>query len=175
MVDSHVAETVVETMLNYMMDVLEKPHPAFGNLPICPFAQRFRLRNSIQFQVHPFQFEDLNSSSNLLEVIQTFKQQQQYEVLFVIHPEPKAMDLDALDRFINALCQQLQPLELIAYGGHPEDDFNISNVYTRREPFINFTVQTPDKLKWGSDILQKTAYYQHWTAENLKLVGFPRS
>jgi hypothetical protein len=165
---------VVDEMIQYMTTVLEQPHPAFGGLPVCPFAQKYRLQNLIQFHVHPFSSDDLSESSTLMEVIKTFKARSQYEVLFVIHPDRHALSVEQLQSLILALNESLQGLELVAYGGHPDDSFNINGVYTRREPYINFTVQTPDKLKGASQLLEKTPYYKNWSLENLRAVGFPR-
>ena len=165
---------VIDEMVKYMTTVLEKPSPAFGGLPVCPFAQKYRLQNLIQFHVHPFGSSDLSETSALMEVIRTFKARSQYEVLFVIHPDRQALDMEQLQSLIIAFNQLLEGLGLVAYGGHPDDSFNIDGVYTRREPYINFTVQTPDKLKWASQLLEKTPYYDHWSPENLQAVGLPR-
>ena len=165
---------VIGKMVKYMTTVLEQPNPAFGGLPVCPFAQKYRLQNLIQFHVHPFAPSDLSETSALMDVIKTFKTRSQYEVLFVIHPDRQALNIEQLQSLIASFNQSLQSLGLVAYGGHPDDSFNINGVYTRREPYINFTVQTPDKLKWASQLLEKTPYYYNWSPENLKAVGIPR-
>ena len=165
---------VIGEMVKYMTTVLEQPNPAFGGLPVCPFAQKYRLQNLIQFHVHPFAASDLSETSALMEVIKTFKARAQYEVLFVIHPDRQALNIEQLQSLIASFNQSLQSLGLVAYGGHPDDSFNINGIYTRREPYINFTVQTPDKLKWASQLLEKTPYYHSWSPENLKAVGIPR-
>jgi hypothetical protein len=168
------AAIVINEMIKYMTTVLEQPNPAFEGLPVCPFAQKYRLQNLIQFHVHPFSFDDLSNNSALIDVIKTFKARSQYEVLFVIHPDRQALRIEQLQSLMLGLNEYLKELELVAYGGHPDDSFNINGVYTRREPYINFTVQTPDKLKWASQLLEKTSYYKNWSPENLKAVGIPR-
>jgi hypothetical protein len=168
------ADTAIAEMKDYMMNVLEKSHPTFGNLPICPFAKKFRVENKIEFQVYPFAEADLDRESDLLKLIDAFHQNPQFEVLLVIHPQVSAMTPITLEHWTQQLCQIIQPLNLIAYGGHPKDSFNIDGLYTRREPYMNFTVQTKGKLKWASDLLQHTGYYQNWSPENLNAVGMPR-
>lgn len=168
------SESVIETMIQYMISVLEQRHPTFGNLAICPFAHRARVQNLIQFHVDAFGLEDLHGDSALMKMIHSFKTQTQFELLFVIHPEQTAMSVEELDQFTDRLCHKIHPLNLVAYGGHPNNSFNIDGVFTRQEPFINFTVQSPGKLKSASDSLQKTLYYQSWTPENIKAVELPR-
>lgn len=48
---------------------------------------------------------------------------------------------------------------LIAFGGHPDQDFQIQGIYTRQEPYLNFTVQFQQPLKDASDLLLRTTSY----------------
>jgi len=171
-------EHVIAAMTQYLRDVLEQPHPVFGGMPICPFAQRARLDHKIDFQVYRFGSEDLAPTSPLMQKIQHFAQQSltqapTHDVLFVIHPERQAMSCLALKAFVESLNQDLQPLQLTAFGGHPEDDFNVQGVLTRQEPYINLTVQAIAKLKAASAILANTHYYDQWSPEALKAIGYP--
>jgi len=172
-------EHVIAAMTQYLQDVLEQPHPVFGGMPICPFAKHARLENKIDFQVYRFQSKDLEPASPLIQKIQHFAQQQcaqtpAHDVLFVIHPDQQAMSCLALKEFVEHLNRPLQTLQLTAFGGHPEDDFNIQGVLTRREPYINLTIQAIAKLKRASASLATTHYYDHWTPEALQAVGYPR-
>ncbi len=166
---------VIDRMIEYMQNHLEKPHPVFGGLPICPFARAARLQNKICFQVYPFSLNtDLNVDAPFLRTIRAFGQTNQYEALMVLHPDQQAMTLDELQQFVDTLNEAIAPDGLLAFGGHPNEPFNIQGVYTRHEPFINFTVQTSQTIKEASDFLLKTRYYENWSAESMKQVGFPR-
>jgi hypothetical protein len=169
---------IIEQMVEYMQTVLEKPHPAFGGLPICPFARRARLEKTILFRVHRFYPDaDLFAGSalaQLFEDFQDFSDREHYEAMLIIHPDRKAMTLAELHEFVDQVNEAIAPQNLLAFGGHPEESFNIQGVYTRREPYINFTIQTCAKIKTASDLLKKTAYYHNWSPEQLMQVGFPR-
>jgi hypothetical protein len=65
----------------------------------------------------------------------------------------------------------IYPLDLIAFSGHPFDDFNIDGVYTRRDPYINFTVQNIHKINLYAEKLKSTGYYTRWSLENLKHIN----
>jgi hypothetical protein len=166
------SEIVIEEMTQYLRTVLEKPHPVFGGLPICPFAQQARIHNKIKFFVHRFESKDLLDSSDLLTAIRQFDPTQ-HDVLFVIHPDKKAMSSSDLDQFVATLNQQLSSLHLTAFGGHPDDRFEIQGVQTRHDPYLNITVQSNVKLKRASELLTKTKYYENWTQDNLKAIGYP--
>lgn len=163
---------VIHRMVEYMKGFLEKSHQVFGGLPICPFARKARLDNRILYKVH--RFASVPDASEI-ELIQEFCQEQRYEVLLVMHPEQQALTQLQMQKFIEKLNEQIAAAGLIAFSGHPEQEFNIQGISTRQEPYLNFTVQFQQRLKDASDLLLKTtSYYQNWTAENLRDVGIPR-
>jgi hypothetical protein len=163
---------MIETMIRYLETVLEQPHPVFGGLPICPFSKKARLQNKIFYQVLTLRLEQLHVDSQLRRAIASFHASRQHDVLLVISPDEQALSVAQMQPFIEQLNQILAPLELTAFGGHPQDTFNVQGVYTRQEPFINLTVQSLAVLQAASKPLARTAYYQHWSAENLQQIGF---
>lgn len=165
---------VIDSMVAYLADVIEKPHPAFGGMPICPFSRQARLANQILYCIYPFSCADLTTKTPLLQIIDDFQQSPQYEILLVIHPDYSGLSLDATHQFMQQLNQAIAAQNLIAFDGHPQDDFNIQGVYTRKAPFIHLTVQHLSKVKAASDQLHHTPYYKSWTAEQLSYVGLPR-
>ncbi|WP_413167163.1 hypothetical protein ACL6C3_10745 [Capilliphycus salinus ALCB114379] len=169
------SDKIIEQTIEYMMDFLEQPHPVFGGLPVCPYTRKARLSNKILYKVDDFYMNSsLNFDSNFIQTIQEFSQSQKYEVLLVLHPEPQAMTPEQTQEFVKGLNSIISAWGLIAFGGHPDESFNIQGVYTRRLPYINLTVQAEDLLTKASDTLLQTKYYHNWTPENLKDVGFPR-
>lgn len=163
-------------MVEYMKEVLEKPHQVFQGLPICPFARKARLENRILYKVHNFLIHpELTSDSPVMSMIDEFCQDPRYEVLLVLHPEQLALTQAQMQQFIDKLNETIAVRGLVAFGGHPDQEFNIQGIHTRQEPYLNFTIQFQQRLKDASDLLLKTTdYYQNWTAENLRYVGIPR-
>jgi len=163
---------VIHRMVEYMNEFLEKPHQVFRGLPICPFARKARLENRILYKVHRFAMAPDVAE---MEMIREFCQEQHYEVLLVMHPEKQALTQLQMQEFLEKLNAKIAAIGLIAFGGHPDQDFQIQGIYTRHEPYLNFTVQFQQRLKDASDLLLRTtSYYQNWTAENLRCVGIPR-
>lgn len=163
---------VIERMVQYLETVLEQPHPAFGGLPICPFSKKARLQNKIFYQVLVLTMEQLVAGSQLRQAIASFQESRQHDVLLFVNPNEQTLSVDQMQVFVEQLNQSLAPSGLTAFGGHPQDPFNVQGVYTRREPFMNLTVQSLDVLQAASQQLARTAYYHNWSAENLQQVGF---
>ena len=162
---------VIATMVQYLETVLEQPHPVFGGLPICPFSKKARLQNKIFYKVLALTMTQLQAGSELRQTIVSFQESHQHDVLLFISPD-ETLNVKQVQAFVEQLNTTLEPLGLTAFGGHPQDDFNVQGVYTRQEPYINLTVQSLTVLQAASAQLTKTSYYQHWSAENLQQVGF---
>jgi hypothetical protein len=171
--DKHQAESkkIINTMKEYIQGYIEKPNAMFGNMPVCPFVKKARQDKKISYTVYAFQpSEHLSQDSALLDLVKTFKDQS-YEVLMVIHPDQQALSLEEMKNLMQALNELIHPLGLVAVSGHPLDDFNIRGVFTRRDPFINFIVQSREVLESSSEMLKSTAYYDNWTLESLNSIN----
>lgn len=169
----HSEALIIQEMVTYLKQVIEKAHPAFGEMPICPFSRKARLANKIRYQVHEFSIADLEPDSHLLRLLQAYSQDIESEVLLVIHPIVEALSLEETHNFVEQLNLAIAPHNLIAFDGHPQDDFNIHGVYTRKAPYIHITVQNRDQVKQASDALMQTAYYHQWSRQHLAYVGLP--
>lgn len=169
-------EEIILTMIDHIQKFIEKPNPVFDNMPICPFVKKFRQENQILYKVYNFTYsKELGLDSKVLDLISEFQRDKHHEVMIVIHPNQNGISLDNMKQFIKDLNEIVSGFGLISFSGHPLDDFNIDGVYTRRDPFINFTVQEIEKVNLYSDILKSTGYYQKWTLENLEYINDKRS
>jgi hypothetical protein len=117
---------IITTFQTHITTYIEKPNPVFGQMPICPFAQKARRDQKILYLVQAFQHaQDLRADSDLLDVIRKFSANHSYDILIVIHPDPQATSLEGMKRFMQDLNQLIHPLGLISLSGHPLDDFNV--------------------------------------------------
>jgi len=165
-------DEIVGHMIQYLESVLEKPHPIFGGLPICPFAKGARLQNKICYKVLRLRSVELADNAELINAIGEFYIRNDHEVMLVISPDITALSVEQIVQLVINLNEKLAPLRLVVFGGHPDDDFNIQGVRTRQEPYINLTVQPIELLKAASRVLAETNYYQNWSVENLQHIGF---
>jgi hypothetical protein len=61
------------------------------------------------------------------------------------------------------------------FEAHPDSQFCVGGVYTRRGPYPSFQVLSRALLKTSSDSLLGSQYYDQFTPEMLKMVGMPRN
>ncbi|MBE9013113.1 hypothetical protein IQ250_23210 [Pseudanabaenaceae cyanobacterium LEGE 13415] len=162
-------DQVCKIMLEYIETSLETPHSLFAELPICPFVRVARLKHKLDLWVHPFD-PSTEIDVSVQQKIEEFCLAQK-DVLLVIHPNPIAMNFAALNRFVERLNDSIDALGLVAFGGHPDDPFEVNGVQTRHDPFINFTIQRQQKLTTARKSLLQTHYYQAWNGDALEAVG----
>jgi hypothetical protein len=173
-------QDVRDTVLKWSEDVIEQPHEMFGGLPICPFARAARLKETIRFEIRSFAMDDpLDAGSSLFALVSEFTEQTKssdLETLFVIHPDraQRLQDLEALVQRLNACMADGALQGFLAFEAHPDSNFRVGNVYTRRSPFPSFQVLSRELLKKGSDSLLGSPYYAQFTPEMLRAVGMPR-
>jgi len=68
---------------------------------------------------------------------------------------------------------ELSPLR--AFEAHPESNFRVGNIHTRRSPYPSFQVLSRALLKKASDLLLGSTYYSQFSPEMLRAVGMPRA
>lgn len=159
-------DEIVEAMFRHVREFIEKPHPAFGNLPICPFAKAGRLSGKIDTHVIDFRSDEVEP------YLRAFAAQGRYEVVQFIH---RGVDysLAELRRLLVGLSSILVELELVAFSGHPAEDMTVAGVVTSADPFPSIQVIPLQLLKKRAATLPKR-YYQNWSAEELAR-GLPNS
>jgi hypothetical protein len=165
-------DDVIAEMMHYLRDFVEVPHPVFSDLPVCPFARKARLDNKILFRVQSLVESCLVSPSDFMALMAAFSRDRTHDILLVIHPEKNTLSVDGMEQFVAALNRHLAPLQLVGFGGHPQDSFQIQGVHTRRSPYPHLSIQSTPYLEKVTPPLRKTAYYRHWTPEDLAAVGF---
>ncbi len=173
-------EAAIAAVVKWSETFIEHPHEIFGGLPICPFARAARLKETIRFEVRPFAVDDpLDAGGELLSLVTEFAGQTArdgLETLFVIHPD-RAQPLRELVAFVERLNARMVsgPLrDFQVFEAHPDSQFRVGNVYTRRSPLPSFQVLSRELLKKGSDSLLGSQYYARFTPEMLRAVGMPR-
>lgn len=179
-VDPAQATEIIAAVIEWSQTVIERPHPIVGGLPICPFARAARLRDAIGFHVMPFALDDpLASEGTVMTLIDGFVADATAETLFVIHPDPHAVDARALEAFVTRLGRRLRETpslsDLLVFEAHPRSPFCVGGVFTRRSPYPSFQVLSHTQLKKTSDTLLHSGYYDRFTPEMLRAVGMPRA
>jgi hypothetical protein len=171
-------DDIIAQMLRWSHDFIEQPHRVFGGLPICPFAKAALLSQSIRFEVLCFSASDpFEPDGRVMTLIGEFLTDGKLEALFVIHPEPERIGARALEARVDRLNARLAACDPIrclqVFEAHPESEFCIGGVHTRRSPYPSFQVLRRSLLKDASNLLLGSSYYDHFTPEMLRAVGMP--
>jgi hypothetical protein len=170
---------IVGAMLQWSEDFIEKPNWVFGDLPVCPFAKAARLKQTIRFEVTPFDLDDpLEHGGAIMNLALSLLRDRTVETLFVIHPDPNQVEARELEAFVARLNERLAASDvtsdLEAFEAHPDSKFSVGGVYTRRAPYPSFQILRRSLLKSASDSLLGSAYYDQFTPDMLRAVGMPR-
>lgn len=152
----------IEEVLKHLESFVEKPHPSFGGLPVCPFAYKARVEERIKFVVQEL-------DERVLDHARWFMAQKEFELMMVIHPTRDGISLQRLDELAELVNDHLP--ECGAFTAHPNHELCIGGVYTRREPYPSIQFIEKAHARKASAILKKTKYYELWTEGNLKYVG----
>lgn len=163
----HDADLIIKEVTDYIVNYIEKPSPAFGGFPVCPFAKKHRLAGEINFVVLDFSLSE-SIDPRITKLVEGFLAQTHYKSLFVIHPD-KNLDQVALTEFCDKLQSVVKPSGLMLFRGHPQDPFKIGDEYTRREPYPGFQL-LHEALILETRAKLKPAYFKNWSAEAIKEV-----
>jgi len=170
---------VLDAMVRWSDTVIERPHPVVGNLPICPFAKAAGLKRTIRFEVLAFDAADpFEPSGTVMRLVHEFRRATDLETLFVVQPDRLGIGARPLEAFVARLNARLasdaDTADLQVFEAHPDSDFCIGGVYTRRSPYPSFQALSRRLLKTASDSLLGSGYYDHFTPAMLRAVGMPR-
>lgn len=138
--------------MEHLKNFVEKPHEVFSNLPVCPFAKKARTYGKIECFVH-----SLLLIQPIYERLEIFAAQDFYETLWLIHPD-LTIDSEQTDIIADELSKKYGP-QLQFFSGHPESNFQMHGVYTRREPYPNIIAQKTSLLDRKEFLLKATKYY----------------
>jgi len=149
-------DIIIAKTIQHIIDFVEKPHPVFGGMPVCPFAKKARLGNKIRFEVLAFE-----TVEDLIPLVSSFTRE--HELMQVLHPGK--IECCKLYDLAGELNESITKNGLQVFCGHPEDTFNIAGVYTRREPYPTLQVIWQDVAKAAEDKLSER-YYKNWQPWN---------
>jgi hypothetical protein len=148
---------VIGAMLQWSEDFIEKPNWVFEDLPVCPFAKAARPKKTIQFELMPFDLDDpLEHGGAILSLALSLLRDPALETLFVIHPHPNQVEAHELEAFVARLNERLAASDvtgdLEAFEAHPDSEFSVGGVYTRRAPYPSFQILRRSLLRFAAGL-----------------------
>lgn len=144
---------VVESITNWVDNVLSKKYPEFNNLPACPFARRAIEDKKVKIKFPPV------CVSEDLELLK--------EIEVVIYVFDKYF-IDGLK--LSELAEQINKNYpcIVALEDHPDDIEQIGNVVLNQREYALLLIQRRDKLQEARKNLKKMGYYNNWSKDYYK-------
>ena len=123
-----------------------------------PFAKAARLKKTLRFEVMPFDLDDpLEHGGAVVSLALSLLRDPTLETLFVSHPHPDQLQARELEAFVARLNNRLAASDvtgdLEAFEAHPDSEFSVGGVYTRRAPYPSFQILRRSLLKSASESL----------------------
>jgi hypothetical protein len=147
--------TVESSLLKWMEEFVEKPHPSLGGWPPCPFARQARLSKNIDIRQGS---EPFNDCVSLLEYNWSKE-----VVIFWYDDIDKELFIDLVNRANSVLLEK----DIIALEDHPESEEIIADVKMNFDLCPIIVLQKNSKLNIAADQLKEKGYYHTWSQSDL--------
>lgn len=150
-------EFVQSTLLKWMEEFVETPHPSLGGWPPCPYARKARLTN--QIDIRP-------GIDPLTDCLQSEHDAWDKEVIIYWYDHTK-FPPEAFVADVEQANQTLSRKDIVALEDHPDTDEIISKVKMNFGYCAIIVLQKNSKLNQAADQLREKGYYHSWSQEDL--------
>lgn len=161
--------TAKEELISYIQSFVENRHPAFQNMPVCPFARKERLEKRIYY--YEYHFTSEGACETLLQDIGSFLQDQNLSSMLAYDPNYEITPRQAhqISEQINA---QMGVNDCIAIPMHPDEDFEAAGIPTRKFPFFVMLIQAESELLSARAQLAQSRYYQNFSNGTVNTIAY---
>ena len=141
------------------MEFVEVKNRNFGNLPVCPFARKERLKKKILF----VKTDIINLST--IESVVKFNNFDRFSTIIAYDEKPKN-SVEEAKLFEDQFNEANDDLWLVYI--HPQDPFSVRGTRTRNAPCPLVIITTREAVEKGEQSLWSTRYFDKWSKHNLK-------
>jgi hypothetical protein len=141
------------------MDFVEVKNRNFGNLPVCPFARKERLKKKILFVKTDI------TNLNTIESVAGFNNFDRFSTIIAYDEKPKN-SVEEAKLFEDQFNEANDDLWLVCI--HPQDPFNVRGTRTRNAPCPLLIITTREAVEKGEQSLWSTRYFDKWSKHNLE-------
>jgi len=149
---------VKQDIVHWMETFVEKPHPALGGWPPCPYARTARLEQDYEVRIGRNPFEDLISLSyGKLE-----------KSVIILAYDPECHDYEQFHAEVDyANHHYLLPKDLIALEDHPSDPELVNGVCMNIGTYALVLVQCASELDQKAKAMAQHGFYDTWPDQYL--------
>ena len=152
-------EHYLDLILQWSMEFVEVKNRNFGNLPVCPFARKERLKKKILFVK-----TDITSLSTI-ESVAKFNNFDRFSTIIAYDEKPNNSVKEA-KLFEDQFNEANDDLWLVYI--HPQDPFSVRGTRTRNAPCPLLIITTREAVEKGEQSLWSTRYFDKWSKHNLE-------
>ena len=140
------------------------PHPAFADMPPCPYARQARLGSKVDF----IELSDNDPDSVVHDLVDNFDPDKKDVLVIIADPErwsgqqTKDLSADLNDIYKNK--------DLVIMEDHPDIIEQVQSVKLNNGEHTLLLVQSRSILEKFEDKLRQTDYYKNWSSDHLESV-----
>jgi hypothetical protein len=155
-------ETVTQDILDWVENFVEKPHPALGGWPPCPFARQARLNRKVEVVIGIDPYYDMKSRAGW--------GMGNYEVIVYAY-DPAVWDYAQFSTALRDANQEyLLGKDLLVLEDHPADPEIVNGVSMNQGTYALALVQSLSKLDAAAAQMHHKGFYDSWPSDYLELL-----
>ena len=153
-------EQLRQDILSWSENFVEKPHPALGGWPPCPFARSARLKNTVGIFVGVDPYYDLKHRSQ--------HGMGSYEVIIYAY-DPEEWNYELFSSSLEQANQEfLRHNDLIALEDHPADPEIVNGVCMNQGTYALAMCQSLSDLDVKAQLMAQKGFYHTWPEQYLE-------
>jgi hypothetical protein len=154
--------TVRSDILAWSETFVERPHPALGGWPPCPYARQARLAGTVDVVIGHNPYFDLKTRSQW--------GMGTHEVIVYVY-DPNEWPYQHFHQHIESANQEwLLPADLLALEDHPADAEIVNGVTMNQGTYALALCQSRSKLDAAAAQMASKGFYHAWPESYLKLL-----
>jgi hypothetical protein len=144
-------------IMTWLTEFVEKPNPALGDWPPCPYARQARLRGEFDIRAGVIDpYTDLMHAS-----------MENFMVIAYVY-DAQEFPADQFNQQVRAVNQGfLAARNIIALPDHPDCAEVINGISMNQGTYAIVFIQPTDKLNHFARIIAEKGYYQNWPQDYL--------
>jgi len=150
-------DDIISNIKNWIITFVEIKTPIFGDLPVCPFARKERIKNKINYIV-----TDISNIDNIVYHINNNNFEEKTTLLLIdTHNKLTVKEKENFEDIINEKCPNKWAVYCLA-----NEDLAFDNFKTRTNEYPIIIITDRKEVEKAEAFLQNTKYFQHWTDEH---------
>lgn len=146
-------DDIINNIKDWIINFVEIKTPIFGNLPVCPFAKKERLKNKINYIV-----TDISNIDNIIYHINQNNFEDKTTLLLIdTHNKLTVKEKEKFEDIINENCPNNWAVYCLA-----NEDLEFNRMKTRTNEYPLIIITDRKEVEKAEASLQSTNYFQHW-------------